>query len=73
MRGQHTTHSVSCMRRAVTAIPSELAQTALRRERNHQVRSLVLCVDLVGFRRSGLLTLDSSSIWSDPYGSRRIV
>jgi hypothetical protein len=39
----------------------------------HHIRSLVLCVDLSAPDGSGLLTLDASSIQTDPDRSRRIV
>jgi hypothetical protein len=44
-----------------------------RADPNRQIRSLVLCVDLVGPDGFGLLRLGASSIWSDPDGSRWIV
>jgi hypothetical protein len=40
---------------------------------DRRIRSLVLCVDLVGSRRLCLLRLGASSVASGPDGSRRIV
>jgi hypothetical protein len=39
------------------------------KDSNPQIRSPVLCVDLVGSDGSGLLTLDGSSIQTGPVGS----
>ena len=43
------------------------------RAAEHQIRSLVLCVDLVGSRRIWAAHVGGPSIWTDPDGSRRIV
>ena len=70
MRGQHTTHSVSCMRRAVAAISSELGAHCAG---SPTTKSVAWCStsDWSAPDRSGLLRLDASSIQTGPDRSRR--
>jgi hypothetical protein len=61
------------IRKVLGHLAPATARPAIVHSPKHQIRSLVLCVDLVGSRRIWLLTLDAPSVQTDPDGSRRIV
>jgi hypothetical protein len=72
MRGQHTTHSVRCMRRAIAATSSELGAGCVETEPNHQAVAWCSASDWSAQDGSGLLRLGGSStrrIQKGPVGS----